>query len=146
MKALALTVAVAVISLPLAASAQTRVITDHAETASALRCLLNHERDACGYNFVGSASGAARAWLWWNAAKDFGFGPVMSVQYAGTQPQSFYTTRLFNGRTADVYDVKFKKVERTFYIVPPGPDGKVRYIFVRNGAPRDEYVDYWASR
>jgi hypothetical protein len=147
MKALAaLTVAVAAIGLSPVASAQTRVITDHAETASALICLLDHNRQACGYHFVGSARGAARTWLWWNAVKDFDLGDVVSAKYAGTEGQNFYTTRFLNGRMADVYDVKFGKAERTFYIAPPGPDGKVRYIFVRNGAPNDEIQDYWASR
>ena len=142
----ALGVAVAAIGLSPAASAQTRTIADHAETASALICLLDHERKACGYHFVGSARGTARTWLWRGPVKDFDLGDVVSANYAGTEGQNFYTTRYLNGRAADVYDVRFKKAHRTFYIVPPGPDGKVRYIFVRNGAPNDEIQDYWASR
>jgi hypothetical protein len=147
MKALvALSVAVAAIGLSPVASAQTRVPMAHTKTAMALRCLLDHDREACGYNFVGSATGGAKTWLWWDSNKDFGLGPVMSAHYAGTEPQNFYTTRFLNGRMADVYDVKFRRQEKTFYIVPPGPDGKVRYMFVRNGAPDSEYMDFWASR
>jgi hypothetical protein len=147
MKALAaLSVAVAAIGLSPAASAQTRTITEHSETASALICLLDHERKACGYHFVGSAKRPADTWLWWGPVKDFDLGDVVSATYAGTERPNYYTTRNLNGRSADVYDVKFEKAQRTFYIVPPGPDGKVRYIFIRNGAPDDEIMEYWASR
>lgn len=52
-----------------------------------------------------------------------------------------YLTKFLNGRPADVYDVKFVHHEKTFYIVPPGPDGKVRYMLVRDGTPDDERTD-----
>ena len=63
---------------------------------------------------------------------------MVSSDYVGPQSANAYTTKFLNGRTADVYDVKFRHQEKTFYLVPPGPDGKVRYMHVRNGAPNDE--------
>lgn len=137
-------VAIVAIALASVASAQTRVARAHADTAFTLKCLLNHDR-TCGQRFVARANTASRAWLWWNAEKDFGLGPVLSSEYAGTEGVNFYTTRYLNGRPADVYDVKFERQEMTFYIVPPGPDGKVRYMYVRNGRPDDEIVDFWAT-
>ena len=145
MKALAaLGIAVAVIGVSPVASAATRVITEHDETATALKCLLEHDRNACDYSFVASARGTATHWLWWNAAKDFELGDLVSSEYAGTQSANVYTTKFLNGRTADVYDVKFRNQEKTFYIARPGQDGKVHYILVRNGAPDDERADLWA--
>jgi hypothetical protein len=140
----ALSVAVAAIGLSPVASAHTRASMEHAETASALRCLLDHDRKACGYSFVGSASGPATHWLWWTAGKDFELGALVSLEYAGTQSTNAYTTVFLKGETADVYDVKFRNQEKTFYIARPGPDGKVHYILVRNGAPNDERADLWA--
>jgi hypothetical protein len=144
MKALAgLSVAIAAIGLSPVASAHTRVMTAHAETASVLQCLLNHGK-GCNQDFVARAGLTATPWLWWTAAKDFDLGALVSWKYAGTESQNAYTTKFLNGMTADVYDVKFDKRERTFYIVPPGPDGKVRFMLIRNGAPEDERADLWA--
>ena len=140
----ALGIAVAAIGLVPAASAQTRVMNAHVETAFTLKCLLDHDR-TCGQRFVARASVDSKPWLWWNAEKDFGLGRVLSWQYAGTEPVNFYTARYLNGRPADIYDVKFKRQEKTFYIVPPGPDGRVHYMYVRNGGPDDEIVDFWAT-
>ena len=142
MKAVAaLGVAVAVIGLSPIASAQTRVMTAHAETASALACLLEHKYKECGERFVGSARVAARYWLFWSPNKQFALGPLVSSEYAGTQSATAYTTKFLNGRTADVYAVKFRHQQKTFYIVPPGPDGKVEYLHVRGGAPDDEKLE-----
>ena len=140
MKALA-ALSVAAITLSPIASAQTRVATAHAQTASALICLLDHVGHGCGLSFAGGASQGARFWLWWSSDKDFELGAVVSAEYAGTESVNAYLTRFLNGRTADVYDVKFRNQEKTFYIVPPGPDGKVHYMLVRNGAPDDERAD-----
>ena len=146
MKALAaLSVAVAAIGLSPVASAQTRVMTAHAETASALKCLLDHDhgqkQERCKQVFVGSASRAAIYWLWWTPGKDLDLGPLVSSDYAGTQSVNAYITKFLNGRPADVYDVKFRHLEKTFYIVPPGPDGKIEYLHVRSGAPDDEKME-----
>jgi hypothetical protein len=138
---IALGVAIAVLSLPFAASAQTRVMGAHAETASALKCLLDHVRNACSPGFAGSASGPATQWLWWNANKDVELGALRSSDYAGTEAVNAYLTKFLNGRAADVYHVKFGHQEKTFYIVPPGPDGKVHYMRIRQGAPDDERTD-----
>lgn len=144
MKALAaLGVAIAVIGLSSAASAQTRVLAAHTETASTLRCLLDHGK-GCSQRFVASAGPASQPWLWWTVEKDFGLGTLVSWKYAGTESANAYTTALLNGRMADVYDVKFSRQELTFYIVPPGPDGQVHYMMVRNGAPNDEIADMFA--
>ena len=141
MKALALlVVAVAAIGLSSAASAQTRTMMPHAETASALGCLLDHGPKACRERFVGGARLAAAYWLWWTSDKDFALGPVVSSEYAGTQSVNAYTTMHLNGRPADVYGVKFKYQEKTFYIVPPGPDGRIRYMNVRSGTPDEEKI------
>jgi hypothetical protein len=130
--------AVAVIGLAPAASAQTGG-TAHADTASALRCLLKHERTGCIQNFVGSANRVAHPWLWWTPNQDFALGALVSSDYAGSETAARpYIAKFLNGRTADVYDVKFAHQEKTFYIVPPGPDGKVRYLVVRDGPPSDE--------
>ena len=126
------------------ALAQTRVITAHAETAPILRCLLDHGK-GCTQDFVARAGLRATPWLWWTAEKDFGLGALVSWEYAGTESQNAYTTKLLSAETADVYDVKFERKELTFYIVPPGPDGKVRFILVRNGGPNDETAELWAS-
>ena len=140
MKALAaLSVAVAVIGLSSPASAQTRVMTEHAQTASALGCLLDHRQ--CRQAFARVASLAEAPKLSRNPDWGFGLGPVVSWEYAGTQAVNAYTTKFLNGRTADVYDVKFRHQEKTFYLVPPGPDGKIRYMHVRNGGPDDERLE-----
>jgi hypothetical protein len=140
---LILTVAVTMLMLSAPALAQTRVMAAHDETAAVLQCLLNHGK-GCNQDFVARAGLTATAWLWWTAEKDFGLGPLLSWKYAGTQSANAYTTRFLAASTADVYDVKFRKQEKTFYVVPPGPDGKVRYILIRNGAPDDERLDLWA--
>ncbi|MBA2590194.1 MAG: hypothetical protein H0U98_16400 [Alphaproteobacteria bacterium] len=134
-------IAVAVLSLSPAASAQTRTMAEHAQTASALQCLLDHVRNACSLAFVGSASGPATQWLWWNANKDVEVGALRSSDYAGTEAVNAYLTKFLNGRVADVYHVKFGHQEKTFYIVPPGPDGKVHYMRIRQGGPDDERTD-----
>jgi hypothetical protein len=142
MKALvALSVGIAVIVLSPVALAQTRVITAHAETASALGCLLEHRHKECGQSFVGNATRVAQPWLWWNPNLSFELGALVSSEYAGTQSANAYITKYLNGRTADVYDVKFRHQEQTFYIVPPGPDGNIHYMLIRQGAPNDERED-----
>ena len=143
MKALiALSMAVAATALSASASAQVRVMGPHAETEAALKCLLEHDhgqkQKMCDGLFVGSASLSSKFWLWWDAEKDFKLGPLLSSDYAGTQAVNAYLTTHLNGRAADVYDVKYKHYEKSFYIVPPAADGKVRYLHVREGAPDDE--------
>ena len=140
---LILTVAISTLMIS-AASAQTRVMTVHAETASTLRCLLDHGK-GCRQGFVARAGLRAAPWLWWTPQRDFELGALVSWKYAGTESENAYTTRLLNAATADVYDVKFERKELTFYIVPPGPDGNVRYMLIRNGAPKDELAELWAS-
>jgi hypothetical protein len=125
-----------------AASAQMRVVTEHAATAAALQCLLAHRHEGCGQDFVGSARRPATFWLWWTATKDLDLGPLVSSEYAGTQSVNAYTTKHLSGRVADVYDVKFAHQEKSFYIARPGADGKVQYLWVRNGAPDDEKMEH----
>jgi hypothetical protein len=147
MKALAaLSVAVAVIGVSPVASAQTRTMMAHAETAAALKCLLDHVRNSCDHDFVGSATRPAQYWLWWNAEKDFKLGPLVSTEYVGNQSVNSYITKYLNGRPADVYDVRFEHYKKTFYIVPLDPDGKVRYLNVRDGEPNDEKLYLFAGR
>jgi len=135
----ALSIAVAAIALPSAAPAQTRVIKAHGQTAPALLCLLDADRKGCKVGFAGSASVVAKPWLWWSLPdRDFHLGAIESVEYVGTQPANAYTTRFLNARTADIYHVKFRHQEKTFYIVPPDPDGKIHYMLIRGGAPNDE--------
>jgi hypothetical protein len=142
MKALAaISIALAVLALPTAAPAQTRVHTAHAETASALGCLLEHRQRDCRHGFVGSATRPASFWLRQNPNRDFDLGSLVSSEYAGTQAVNAYLTKFLGGRKADVYDVKFRHQEKTFYIVPPGPDGNIRYMQVRGGGPNDERED-----
>ena len=88
---LVLTAALSMLMLSVPAWAQTRVMTEHAASAEALGCLLKHDRD-CGLNFVASAHGVARPWLWWNSTADLDLGPLVSWHYAGTQAQNFFTT------------------------------------------------------
>ena len=139
MKALAaLSVAIAAIALPSALSAQTRVIKAHGGTAPALLCLLDANRKGCRIEFVGSASLPARSWLWWSLPdRDFKLGALESAEYVGSQSNA-YTTKFVGARTADVYHVKFRHQEKTFYIAPPDPDGKIHYMLIRGGAPDDE--------
>jgi len=137
MKALAaLSVAVVVIGLSSPAPAQTRVITEHAATASALGCLLDQQQ--CRQAFARLASLAPTPSLGPNRARDSALGALVSWEYVGTQPANAYTTKFLNGRTADVYEVKFRHGVKTFYLVPPGPDGRIRYMHIRNGGPDDE--------
>jgi len=130
-------VALAVIGLASAASAQTRVKGPHAETGAVLICLLQHQHDECGGRFSGSARSLAQNWLFWGPDKDFKLGALVSADFVGTQAVNAYLTRFLNGRAADVYDVKFKHQEMTFYIVPPDADGKVEFMRIRGGAPDD---------
>ena len=137
MKALAaLSLAIAAITLP--ASAQTRIVKAHGETAAALLCMLDHTGDRCKVTFAGDARRAAQTWLFWSPNRDFALGDLISAEYAHTQSQNAYTTRPLFGRTADVYYVKYKHQDYTFYIVPPGQDGKIVYMLIRSGGPNDE--------
>ena len=133
-----LSVAFFALTLSAPALAQTRVMTGHDQTESGLKCLLDHNRKDCEINFVGSATGPAKYWLWWNANKDFALGPVMSSQYAGTEAVNRYLMKVLDGRPADVYDVKFRNQEMTFYIARDSTDGKIHYIHTRPGPPNDE--------
>ena len=133
-----LTFTLFLLTLSAPAVAQTRVMTEHDQTATALICLLDHNRTDCKIDFVGSATRPARYWLWWNANKDFGLGPVLSADYAGTQKVNRYLMKVLDGRPADVYDVKFRNQELTFYIARDSTDGKIHYIHTRPGPPNDE--------
>jgi hypothetical protein len=137
--------AVAAIALSPAASAQTRVMTAHYETEAVLKCLLAHGQ-GCRNNFLARASVSATPWLNWTAQQDFEVGKLLSWKYAGSEPANAYTTRFLEGRTTDLYDVKFEKRELTFYITQPGPDGNVRSLMIRRGGPGDETADLWARR
>ena len=139
-----LTVAISTLMISTSASGQTRVMTARAKTEAVLECLLNHGT-GCRQDFVARASLRATPWLWWNAEKDFELGALVSWKYAGSESANAYTTKLLLGETTDVYDVKFERRELTFYIVPPGPDGNVRYMLVRNGGPNDELAELWAT-
>ena len=87
---------------------------------------------------------AATRWLEWTVAEDFEVGTLLSWKYAGTESANAYTTKFLRGETADVYDVTFSRRKLTFYIVPPSPDGNVRYMLIRRGASDDETADLWA--
>jgi hypothetical protein len=132
----------AAILLSSAATAQDRAMTEHAQSAAALQCLLEHKHEECAEKFVGSARRPASFWLWWNARKDFDLGALQSSDYAGTQAVNAYVTRHLKGRVPDVYDVKFRNQRKTFYIARPEPDGKIHYLWVRNGAPDDEKMEH----
>jgi hypothetical protein len=130
----------AVAGLPSIASADTDGTA--AATTPALKCLLTHEHNGCADVFVGRAGLAARPWVWFTPNQDFALGALVSSRYAGTETQTdAYIAKFLNGRTADLYDVKFAHQEKTFYIAPPDPDGKIRYVLVRDGAP-DAEKDY----
>ncbi len=137
-------VALSTLMFSASASAQTRIITEHAQTAAVLQCLLAHGK-GCENSFVARAAPRATPWLQWTAQDDFGVGQLLSWRYAGTEKANAYTTRLLLGETADVYDVRYSRRELTFYIVPPGPDGNVRYMLIRNGGPDDEMAELWAT-
>ena len=116
---------IATIGLSPVASAQTTVMAQ-AETASALRCLLDHVRNGCGQGFAGRARQAAAPWLWWTPDRDFELGALVSSVYAGTESgDNVYIMKFLNGRMTDLYDVRFAHQEKTFYIARPGPDGKI---------------------
>jgi hypothetical protein len=137
----AFSVAIAAIALPSALSAQTRVIGAHGGTAPALLCMLDHVGNACKIDFAGDAYLAARFWLHWSPNKDFALGDLVSAEYSHTQPQNAYTTKPLAARTADVYYVKYRHQDYTFYIVPPGEDGKILYMLIRSGRPEDEKTE-----
>jgi uncharacterized membrane protein len=110
--------------------------TADTETASALRCLLDKGQNDCGAVFVGSASRAARPWVRQNPDRDFALGALISSEYARTETgDNVYVTRFFQGRTADLYDVKFKHTRMTFYIAHPEADGKIHHLLIRGGSP-----------
>ena len=140
-KILFASLAVAAIGLPLVASADTDGMTA-AATTPALKCLLAHQHNGCADVFVGRAGQVARPWVWFTPNQDFALGGLVSSHYAGTETQTdAYIAKFLDGRTADLYDVKFAHQEKTFYIVPPDADGKIRYMLVRDGAP-DAEKDY----
>ena len=103
-----------------------------------MKCLLNHNRTDCNIDFVGSASRPARFWRWWDANKDFKLGALISSEYAGTEAVNRYLMKVLDGRPADVYDVKFRNQEMTFYFARDNTDGKIHYIHTRPGPPNDE--------
>ena len=140
MKSLAaFSLAIAAIALPV--SAQTRIVKAHGETAPALMCMLDHLGDRCKVDFASGAQLAARYWLFWSPNKDFTLGPLVSAEYAYTQSQNAYTTKFAYGRSADVYYVKYKHQDYTFYIVPPEQESKIVYMLIRPGRPEDEKTE-----
>lgn len=140
-KMLIVSVVVAAVGLPSIALAEADSAA-HAETASALRCLLNHGQNGCRAVFVGSASRAAQPWVWPNPNRDFELGALISSEYVRTETgDNVYVAKLLDGRTTDLYDVKFKHDEKTFYIARPGTDGKIHQLLIRDGGPVDEKTD-----
>jgi hypothetical protein len=140
-KVLIVGVAIAAIGLPPIALAETDT-TAHTETASALRCLLDHGQDGCRAVFVGSASRAAQPWVWLNPNRDFELGALVSSGYVRTESgDNIYVAKHLNGRTTDLFDVKFKHDEKTFYIERPETDGKIHQLLIRGGGPDDEKTD-----
>ncbi len=116
--------------------------TAHAGTASALRCLLDHVRNGCAQAFVGSARRAAKPWLWWDANHDFGVGALEIVRVCRHRMgDNGFINKYLNGRTTDLYYVKFKYEDMTFSIAPPEADGKIHYMLVRNRRPNQERTD-----
>ena len=69
---------------------------------------------------------------------------VVSSEYAGTQAVNRYLMKVLDGRPADVYDVKFRNQEMTFYIARDSTDGKIHYIHTRPGPPNDEKMYLFA--
>jgi hypothetical protein len=130
-------VAIAACVLAPAASAQSVIFQDHAPTARAMLCLLEHAGDRCQYNFGGNARRAARPFLYWSPNRQFDFGTLVSATYAGTQLQNAHTTNALGANAADVYYVKYRHQDMTFYIVPPDRDGNILYMLVRGGTPTD---------
>lgn len=141
-RVLAIALTASLLSAP--ALAQTRVMAEHDQTESALRCLLDHNRTDCKIDFAGNARRSATFWLWWNANKDFDLGPLVSSEYAGTEAVNMYLMKVLAGRPADVYDVKFRNKEMTFYFARDSTDGKVHYIHTRPGPPDDEKMYLFA--
>lgn len=135
MRAFAITLAtVAALGTGLSSAAFADATAD-AETASALRCLLNNGQNDCGAIFVGSARRAAHPWVQQNPNRDVALGALISSEYARTETgDNVYIARFFSGRTADLYDVKFKHTSMTFYIAHPEADGKIHYLMVRGGS------------
>ena len=114
------------------------------ETATALKCLLKNGQDGCDQVFVSSARLAARPWIGQNSNRDFRLGALLSANYALTKTgDDVYIAKFLHSRTTDLYDVKFKNQELTFYISRPETDGKIRYLLIRNGGPNpaDERMD-----
>jgi len=140
-KMLVVSVAVAAIGLPSIALAETDTAS-HTATDSALRCLLNNGQNGCRSIFVGSASRAAQPWVWQNPNRDFELGALVSSGYVRTETgDNVYVAKLLSGRTTDLYEVKFKHDEKTFYIAHPGTDGKIHELLIRGGGPDDEKTD-----
>lgn len=137
MKTLATVALAAVLLSPAPASAQSVVFQDHAQTATAMLCLLEHVGDRCKYNFGGGARLAARPWLYWSPNRQFDLGTLVSATYAGTQLQNAHTTKALSANAADVYYVKYRHQDLTFYIVPPDANGDILYMLVRSGTPAD---------
>jgi len=118
--------------------------TTYGETASAFKCLLDKGQNGCGAVFVGNASRAARFWVGQNPNRDFELGALISSGYARTETgDNVYISRFFHGRTADLYELKFKHSIKTFYIAHPEADGKIHDLLVRGGSadPADERKD-----
>jgi hypothetical protein len=80
--------------------------------------------------------------VWQNPNRDFELGPLQSTEYARTETKdNVYITKFLSGGTTDLYHVKFKHHDMTFYIAQPEADGKIHYLLVRDGNPDDEKHD-----
>ena len=132
-----LSVAFCALTLSAPALAQTRVMTEHDQTALALnacsstigqvaKSVLSAARQGRRDTGLVERQQGLRAWS---------PGVVAVCRNRGREWISHESPR---GRPPDVYDVKFKHRELTFYIARDSTDGKIHYMHTRSGSPDDE--------
>ncbi len=142
---LILTVALSTLMLSASASAQTRVITAHAETASALKCLLDHGQNGCRQGFAGSARPAATYWRLVDSRKGlqaWRSGVVGVCRNRGSECLHHEIRGRKNGRRIRREVSALQKV--TFTSCPPVRTARYILCF-RGGEPDDEKLYSWAA-
>lgn len=101
-------------------------------TSDAVQCLNREGLKGCETVFVGQARSMARFWVFQNPNRDARRGSFVSSTYEGRATGSNYMdAKVLSDlptKDMDIFHVKFRRTEYTFYVAPPDTDGKIHAL------------------